>query len=169
VATFVVGFGSGIDASQLNVFAQAGGKPTGSAQHFYKAEDQATLDTALATIAKKALGCQYTLNNPPDTLKQLLVFLDNKLVKQDKTHHDGWDYDPSTNQVTLYGPSCAALQDGQVQRLDILLSCQAQTPDAGAPDTGPQCKPGVTPCAQKSDCPDDKHVCVAGCCTNIVE
>ena len=144
--------------------------PTGaSAQQFYKAEDQATLDAALATIAKKALGCQYTLNNPPDTLEQLVVFLDNKLVKQDTSHQHGWDYDPATNQVTLYGPPCDALQDGQVQRLDILLGCQAEPQDAGAPDTGPQCKPGITPCAQKDDCPDPKQACVAGCCAKIVE
>jgi hypothetical protein len=167
VSTFVVGFGSGIDSYALNVFAKAGGKPSaGTATQYYKAEDQTTLDKALSTIAKSALGCQYTLKDVPATMKQLLVFLDSQPVQQDKTHKDGWDYDPTTRQVTLYGKACQDLQQGTAQRIDILLGCQAPPPPT--PDAGPACKPGVTPCTQKSDCPD-KHACMAGCCAKIVD
>ena len=54
VPTFVVGFGSAVDPAQLTIFADAGGKPAAGATHFYKAEDQASLDAALKVISKQA-------------------------------------------------------------------------------------------------------------------
>jgi hypothetical protein len=61
IATFVVGFGNGVDPAQLNVFANAGGVPTNDMScdppcNFYKAEDQASLDAALGAIAA-AVSC----------------------------------------------------------------------------------------------------------------
>jgi len=62
IATFVVGFGDGVDPAQLNIFAEAGGMPTNDATctpdpcKFYKAEDAASLDTVLDAIAS-AVNC----------------------------------------------------------------------------------------------------------------
>ncbi|MBW2459012.1 MAG: VWA domain-containing protein [Deltaproteobacteria bacterium] len=62
IATFVVGFGNGVDPAQLNIFAEAGGVPTNDATctpdpcKFYKAEDAASLDAALDAIAT-AVNC----------------------------------------------------------------------------------------------------------------
>jgi hypothetical protein len=67
VATFVVGFGAGVDPAQLNVFADAGGVPTSDpscmpdACRFYKAEDGQSLDAALAAIAKQ-VSCGGTVD-----------------------------------------------------------------------------------------------------------
>jgi len=167
VSTFVVGFGTGISPYWLNIFADAGGKPSGGpVDRFYKAEDQTSLETALTSIANTAMGCQFTLAQVPATLQQVYVLLDSKTLPQDKTHKDGWDYDPSTKQVTLFGNACKSVQSGQVQQVDILLGCEAPKPPE--PDAGPPCKPGVTPCTQQGDCPD-KHGCVAGCCIKSVE
>jgi len=130
VATFVVGFGGAVDPAQLNIFADAGGTPTGDpTTHFYKAEDQATLDTALAKIAKTAMGCVYKLGQVPANLNQIFVFFDNQEVQQDPTHQDGWDWDKAANKVTFYGPACDKLKDGKVKDLDIVYGCKNPVPD----------------------------------------
>lgn len=55
VSTFVVGFGAGINATQMNKFAVAGGvsanDPTAPTRKYYQADDAKSLDAALATIA----------------------------------------------------------------------------------------------------------------------
>jgi hypothetical protein len=67
IATFVVGFGSGVDPAQLNVFAVAGGMPANDATctpdpcEFYKAEDAASLDAVLDAIAS-AVSCDPDIN-----------------------------------------------------------------------------------------------------------
>ena len=55
VYTFVVGFGGGLGASEqqcLTQMAVAGGKPAATAEKFYKADNAADLNTALAEIVK---------------------------------------------------------------------------------------------------------------------
>lgn len=171
VATFVVGFGSAVDAKQLNIFADAGGKPSGDpTTHFYKAEDQASLDAALTTIAKKTFGCIYKLGQAPPDLDKIFVFFDSLEIKQDKTKADGWDYDATTNTVTFYGQACKDLEGNKVQKLSIIYGCKPPTPDGGIKpggDGGGGCSPGRTPCSVPKDCPDN-NACLAGCCTPII-
>ena len=124
VDTFVVGFGGGVDANQLNIFADAGGQPNSDPQaRFYKAEDQVTLDAALAAIASKALGCVYQLEDAPDDLSQIYVFFDDKEVLQDTTRTDGWHWNKTRNRVTFHGPACEKLKSGEVKDLDIVYGC----------------------------------------------
>lgn len=66
VPTYVLGFGNGVDPAQLNVFANAGGVPTNDMScnppcNFYKAEDGASLQAALETIAGQ-IGCDPDIN-----------------------------------------------------------------------------------------------------------
>lgn len=131
VSTFVLGFGSGVDAAQMNKFAVAGGVPAmGGANKFYNAADQASLDAALATIAQQTLSCSYTLDTVPKDPTAIFVFFDNVTkIARDATHMDGWDYDAATNQVTFYGASCDSLKSGTVKDVDIVLGCDAPTPN----------------------------------------
>lgn len=124
IRTFVLGFGGGVDPAQLNIFADAGGVPSSGPNAFYAAEDQASLEAALATIARRTLGCSYDLAQvPPDPSKLFVFFDDVRLIPRDPTRAEGWDYDPSSNRVTFHGQACADLEDGKVSDLDIVFGC----------------------------------------------
>ena len=134
VDTFVVGFGSGVDAAQMNAWATAGGRPRAGATKFYDAADSATLDAAFAAIAKKTLGCTMKLASPPpgNDPSLLYVFFDAAPtpVARDATHASGWDYDSGSQTVTFYGDRCDALQAGTVQKASVVFGCQGGPPPA---------------------------------------
>lgn len=130
IATFVIGFGSGVDPAQMDKFALAGGVPAGGTHQYYDASDQASLDLALATIAKKTLSCAYTLDTVPPNSDEIFVFFDNVTqVPRDPTLMDGWQYDAAKNQVVFYGKACDDLKNGVVMDLDIVLGCAMPTPN----------------------------------------
>jgi hypothetical protein len=127
VKTFVVGFGNGVDADELNAMATAGGTAiAGGPPYYYVASDAASLAEAFATIAGTVLSCSYTLSDAPPDVSALYVYQDGVSVPHDPTQMNGWDYDPATNQVTFYGASCAGLQSGDVQDLAIVYGCPIQ-------------------------------------------
>lgn len=130
VKTFVVGFDNsgGIDVPSLNAFADAGGEaapplPDGGGYLFFNAQDQASLQAALALIGGRTLSCEYTLTMTPPDPNQLYVFFDKMLQSRDLGHSTGWDYDSATNRVTFYGTSCDELKNGTVTKLDIVYGC----------------------------------------------
>jgi hypothetical protein len=130
IVTFVVGFVGEIDPAQMNTFAEAGGAPIpNSAAKYYAAEDQASLDQALAAIAKKTLGCTYKLTHAPPDPEKLFVFFDNTTeVPRDPSHMAGWDYDASKQTVTIYGSYCQDLETAKVTDLDIVFGCNVPSP-----------------------------------------
>jgi len=124
VKTAVIGFGAGVDGPQLDKFAVAGGMPSTGATKFYKAEDAASLDAALAAIAGAALGCTYTLDKtPPDPTKIFVFFDGTKEISSDPTN--GWTYDATTNTVTFHGTTCTDLKNDKVKSVDIVLGCKS--------------------------------------------
>jgi len=124
VKTFVVGFGSGVDVPTLNQFAVAGGAPLSGATKFYNAGDKASLDAALKAIAALTLSCTFKLGTTPPDPTKLYVFVDKtKPVSRDPNKANGWEYDPVTNQVTLYGQVCTDLQAGTIKAVDIVYGC----------------------------------------------
>ncbi|APR77066.1 putative secreted protein [Minicystis rosea] len=130
VATFVVGFGAEVDPTQLDVFADAGGVPSGDPEaHFYKAEDEASLETALAAIAAKTLSCSFALTDTPSDPGRIYVFLDDSHdpVPRDPTHASGWDYAAGTNQITFYGATCDTLKAGAVNGVHVVFGCGGST------------------------------------------
>lgn len=130
VPTFVLGFGSGIDPAQMNTFAELGGVPAGPDTKYYDAQDQASLDAALKTIADKTLGCTFSLEEPPPNSNSIFVFFDNKdKVPRDTKQESGWDYDAAQQQVTFYGEYCDKLKSGEVTDVDIVFGCDEPTPD----------------------------------------
>ena len=124
VRTFVIGFGGAVDEKSLNDFAMAGGTTS-----FYKAEDQASLDKGLATIAASTLGCDFQLKQTPPNGQQIYVFFDKMTrVSRDPGHKDGWDYNEAQNRVTFYGMACDSLRAGTVKAVDIVFGCDAPPP-----------------------------------------
>jgi hypothetical protein len=124
VPTFVVGFGAGIDPLQMNIFADAGGVPSADpTTRYYKADDQASLDAVLATIAGKVASCSFQLQGVPPDPSKLYVFFDKIGVPRDPTHQSGWDYDPQTNTITFYGQDCQNLKDGKIGKVDVVFGC----------------------------------------------
>jgi hypothetical protein len=164
IGTFVVGFAGNVSEANLNKFAQLGGYPNPAANlDYYKAENEASLNTALDTIAQQTLGCTFALDQKPES--DLFVFFDQtQQIPQDKTKADGWDYDAAQNQVTFYGPACAALQQGSVSKVDIVFGC----PGGGTPVVPEGCE-SKKGCNVESLCPPDPEdgsagLCQDGCC-----
>jgi hypothetical protein len=177
ISTYVIGFGSGqIDKDELNKFAEAGGVPASDATdpsfRYYRAENAATLQQALKTVAQQSLGCEYQLASTPPDAKNIHVFFDKKSeVAQDTSHQDGWDYDASANHVTFQGPTCANLKAGKVGAIDIVLGCPGGGNHAGSGGSGGEnpCGPGGQPCDLTNLCIGDPDIgpglCTDGCCT----
>lgn len=162
VSTFVVGFGSAVDGKQLNLFADAGGKPSGDPSvRYFKAEDEAGLDAALATIARQAVGCVLHLKKVPASLDQLHVFFDKQPVARDPAHLDGWDYDAAKNLLSFYGKACGELERGAVSGVDVVYGCKKPPPASG-------CVGGAARCAAKEEC-GPAETCFAGCCLRVIE
>jgi hypothetical protein len=124
VKTFVVGFGGGVSANALNDMAEAGGTALpGGPPYYYQADDQASLEQALADIGGAVLSCTYLLDEVPESA-DFFIYFDDMAVPQGMT--DGWEYDPTTNTVTFYGPACDALRTGAVTELVIVHNCPAE-------------------------------------------
>lgn len=128
VGTFVIGFGGAVDAMALNSFAVAGGHPLMGNTKYYDAANQMQLDAALNAIAAATLGCTFKLNSVPPDANKLYVFVDKMLLMRDATHMSGWDYDPITNTITVYGQPCADLKAGTIKTVDIVYGCPEAPP-----------------------------------------
>jgi hypothetical protein len=130
VPTFVVGFGKGVSVGPLNSFATAGGVPTADpAKKYYEADDAASLDKALATIASKTLGCTFALSKTPPDASKIYVFFDKTTeVPRDPSKKAGWEYDPATNTVTFAGATCDDIKSGKVTDVAIVFGCNRPPP-----------------------------------------
>lgn len=123
VKTFVVGFGSGVDASELEAIAVAGGTgPATGGMHYYQADDAASLATVFEDIGAAVLSCSYALTGAPDE-DTMFVRFDGTTIPRDPTHINGWDYDSATNTLTFYGAACTSLRTGDVIDLVVGSGC----------------------------------------------
>jgi len=124
VTTFVVGFGSSVNATELDNLAAAGGAPQPGAHKYFQADNAAALDATIAGIASQAVSCQITVNPAPPDASQLYVWFDHTTsVPRDPTDMQGWDYDPVTQTVTLYGSYCDQLRNHTVSAINIVFGC----------------------------------------------
>ncbi len=140
IKTFVVGFGSEVDATMLSDMATAGGTARAGAQAYYQADDPASLDAAMASIAAGAIGCDYKLAQAPPDPSKVFVFVNGQQATRDASKANGWDYSVDTNRVTLYGPTCDTVSQDPSAKVSIVYGCpdtslveggQPFTPDAG--------------------------------------
>jgi hypothetical protein len=123
IPTFVIGFGSGVDPTQMDAFAVAGGVPNTSPS-YYDAADQASLEAVLEAIATQAISCTFNLDSAPPNPDDINVFFDGVAVPEDPTMMNGWAYDPVTNQIVFYGAACDDLKSGSVIDVDVILGCE---------------------------------------------
>jgi len=121
IETYVLGFGDGITASDMNRMAAAGGTGTP-----YSARSAAELDRALDMIAAEIIpaSCTVALGGASRDPALLQVRFDGgPLIPRNMARTSGWDYDMATNTISFYGPECARLQSGDVERVDIDFGC----------------------------------------------
>lgn len=140
IRTFVVGFGSGVDADQLADMAEAGGTARAGTPSYYQADDAASLRSAFAAIAGSVLSCEYNLSEVPPDPDLLYVYFDGVSINRNPGRTDGWDYAAGMNRIVFYGAACDRLQSGQVRELTVVYGCPLPglPPDAGVPDGGGQ-------------------------------
>jgi len=120
VTTFVVGFGSGVDATELSTLATLGGAPLSGATKYYQADTAAQLNQAFQQIADLVVSCDYKVDPPPPDPSQLYVwFQQNELVPPGS----GWTYDPATQTLTLHGMYCDRLKAHSVDHVDVIFGC----------------------------------------------
>jgi hypothetical protein len=101
--------------------ATAGGTARSGSTKYYQADTPAQLADAFASIVGSVLSCSYALDQVPEDVDDLYVFGNGELIDRDPV--DGWDYDPDTNTVTLYGAACDELQSGETADLKIVYGC----------------------------------------------
>ncbi|MCP4678999.1 MAG: VWA domain-containing protein [Deltaproteobacteria bacterium] len=127
VRTFVIGFGAGVSESQLNAIAKNGG--TGVSE-FFDAEDQQSLEAALAIIGASAVSCTYglTLPNEDSDASKVNVYFDNDVVGFDSEclHDKGWDWTDSTHTaVEFCQEACDELKTGDVDEVKATFGCKS--------------------------------------------
>ncbi len=125
VATYVVGFGSEVNAKELTKLADAGGVPnTMGSNAYYSADTAAELDDVFKQIAANVVSCTYAVSQtPPDLDETYVIYSGSTLVPRDPTHMDGWDYDPNAMTLTVYGNYCSELENGIVTDIDVVFGC----------------------------------------------
>jgi hypothetical protein len=135
IRTYVIGFGGQVDTRVLSNMAIQGGTARISTPRYYQAEKQADLDEALKNISNSALSCSFTLSRTGVDPAKIFVGINGQLVPRDPKHISGWDYDPKTNRVTLYGPACDALASSPNAQLKVNYGCAGDI-DGGTLDAG---------------------------------
>jgi hypothetical protein len=124
VTTYVVGFGDGVDTAELDKLAKLGGAPLQGTHKYYQADNAGDLDRAVQAIVGAVVSCSYHVDPSPPDLAQTYVWFDHThMVPRDETHAAGWDFDPASQQLTLYGSYCTDLVQGATTQIDVVFGC----------------------------------------------
>jgi len=123
VRTFVVGFGDGVSAAELDAMAEAGGTALPGSPKYFQADDEASLIAAFSTIGGMVLTCSYEIRDTGLDLQpdDIHVFFDGAEVPHDPA--SGWEYDRASSRIVFHGPACDALRGGRVKDLVIVHAC----------------------------------------------
>jgi hypothetical protein len=126
IPTFVLGFGDGVNAATLQAMAVAGGQ-----SQYYAANSPAQLQLALDTIADQVAvpDCSFVLGEVPADPGRLRLYFDASEINRSGLHTEGWDYDETSNAITVYGGSCSELQAGSVGEVRVDYGCQGPSID----------------------------------------
>jgi hypothetical protein len=124
IPTYVIGFGSEVDAAELTKLANKGGVPSPGATKYYSADTAADLDTVFQQIANQVISCTYKVDQtPPDLDQTYVIYSGTELVPRDPSHGAGWDYDPDAMTLTMYGSFCDRLRDHSVTDINVTFGC----------------------------------------------
>lgn len=83
----------------------------------------ADLQEALVAISNAAKGCSFKLTQTPGDVSKLFIAINGQLVPRDTNRTSGWDYDATTNRITLYGPACDVLANTAGAKLQVQYGC----------------------------------------------
>jgi D-amino-acid dehydrogenase/Ca-activated chloride channel family protein len=118
--TFVVGFGAGVDSTNLNEMAQNGGTARMmGGEDYFQADDAQELEDAFNTIGGQVLSCSFQLDADADAIVRAFF---------DGSEQTGFTFDPESGTITFTDPAvCDELQGGNVDELVIVNSCPLGT------------------------------------------
>jgi hypothetical protein len=133
VRTYTVGFGSDVDANNLNQMAIKGGTARATAPRYFQADSPTELEAALGSIASGAASCDFTLTTVPPNPATLYVAVDGQFFPRDPSRVAGWDYQAQGNRVTLFGPACDLVTQRPGAKVSVVYGC----PDDTLTETGP--------------------------------
>ncbi|MEM9071965.1 MAG: hypothetical protein AAGE52_25890 [Myxococcota bacterium] len=124
VRTAIVGFGPEVTGDsargKLDAIALAGGLSSSAASpHYYIADDEASLDSALDRILREAVSCRFDLETPPPAEDRVFVFVNDEEAVRDDAN--GWRFNEGS--VELVGSSCERLQRGEITRVNVVFGC----------------------------------------------
>jgi hypothetical protein len=153
IRTAVVGFGSagsgGINATELNAMAAAGGLPATGRTQYYGAADATSLQAAFTQIVGATISCTFALSAPAADPNLLHVYVNASTeLGRDTSHRMGWDYDPATHSITLYGTACEDVRALRDSQLDVIEACV----DGGMPPPPTMCHHVNEGCRTDADC-----------------
>jgi hypothetical protein len=128
IETFVIGFGTGVDANQLNVIAEAGGTMYDT---YFVVSDTAGLEAAFAEIAESVVTCQYVLEYPDDEVNadEVNFYFDGEIVLMDPGCAEGigWTWvDEEQTTVLFCDEACAELKSGAEIVISATFGCPTQ-------------------------------------------
>lgn len=131
VPVYVVGFGNGVDADNLDAVAQAGGtdNPDDPDHLYFQADNGQELEDALFTIGTLVAGCDLALSETPPDPARLYVLLNGTAIPRDDPN--GWVYQAGPNRVQLQGDACMTLQSSGSPDFQVLFGCPADGPPGG--------------------------------------
>jgi hypothetical protein len=128
VKTYVIGFGGGssVDPATLQSMAEAG-----LTAPYYQALNADQLAQALEDISSELImpSCEYLLSTVPEDSDLISVDFDGADVPRTSSHTNGWDYDPATNVINLYGSYCDQVQSGAIMNVHVEWGCEGPTVD----------------------------------------
>ncbi|MCA9693047.1 MAG: VWA domain-containing protein [Nannocystaceae bacterium] len=112
ISTYVVGIDAkGVATEQLNLYAEAGGKPNPmgiNGAQFYQTFDQVQLHEAIQSIVFDTIGCVVPVDPIPDYPELFEVWIDDVLVGEvGSCGQDGWMWTkPDHSELALCGSFC---------------------------------------------------------------
>ncbi|MDJ0763378.1 MAG: vWA domain-containing protein [Myxococcota bacterium] len=125
-ATFVIGYGSGVNPYQLNAIAAAGGTEF---DEYIAAQHQFEFEHALDIVYAAVADCVYhidNLSNDPIVMDEVNFFFDGDLVGWDDNcaHNTGWTWaEGDTSRVEFCHAACMQLKAGNVDEITAELDC----------------------------------------------
>ncbi len=123
IATFVVGFGDRVNATQLNRFALAGGVPRQGDPSYYQADDAQALQAALNDIGRLVTSCVFRLDVAPPDPSRLYVSVAGQPVPRDPSRAEGWEFSSESNTIEFFGGICEALLVSETLNMEIVYGC----------------------------------------------
>lgn len=127
IPAYVVGIATaGTPADDtLNQMAMAGGKARNDATKYYPVASQTELMAAFSAISAQVASCTFPLSQPPPVPGNVAVEVGGQRVPPDPAMASGWYYGANQASITLAGPACEKVKQGNTD-VKIIFGCPDQ-------------------------------------------